>query len=412
MYLVHFKLLEYPFRLNADPKFLYLSESHQKALSYLKYGIEVKDSLVLLSGEIGAGKTTLLNALAGTVNHECVIGKVFQTQLKDIELLQSVMVAFGQEIQDTDKVSLLNQLNQFLTSQYRRGKHSVLIIDEAQHLSLSMFEELRLLSDSELNGESLITIILAGQPELREALDDSALKQLKQRIRLKVHLGRLSLEDTRQYIKHRLNIAGAEGREIFSEESFKPIYYFTGGCLRLVNILCDYALTHCFSEDLQSVSADTIRISTDELGWDAYDYSDSVDDDQTRLLPILNSTPVLKLLINDNGQTNEYTVRRSSRIGRHKDNDLVIDNPRVSRFHAEIVDRNGRWYVRDLESMNGVRVNHKRVEMVPICTGDVITIGGVNIQCNLPFDMDSNGLVRMLPDSTARFKKNNVVEEA
>lgn len=408
MYLDHFGLKDFPFRLNADPRYFYMSETHSKAYSYLKYGLEIGDKLIMMSGEIGSGKTTLVNYLLNQLGNDYVSARIHQTQLKDNELLQSVLLAFGEQVARKEKVDLLSQLNDFLIKQHRRGKRTVLLIDEAQHLSVSMFEDIRLISDSEINGHPLLSVLLVGQPELRDVLDYDELKQLKQRIRLKTHLKRLSLNETTRYIDHRLKLAGYEGESLFSIESLRPIYYYTGGCLRLVNILCDYALTHCFTEDTSTVTSEVIRICADELGWDPYDKSGlpeskQREDGQTRIIPILNNTPILKLLLTDSeGEVSEYTVRHSSNIGRHKDNDIVIESPRISRFHAEIIDRNGRWYVRDLDSMNGIRVNGARVDLSPISSGDTITMGGVTIRCIIPFAVDHTGIIQLSDDLTVR----------
>lgn len=405
MYLSHFGLKEHPFRLNADPRFLYMSQTHRKALSYLQYGLEVRDNLLMMSGEIGAGKTTLINQLVHQLGSEYITARIHQTQLEESDLLQAVLYAFGQQSDPkATKVELLTSLNQFFLAQYRKGKHPVLIIDEAQHLSPSLFEEIRLLADSEQNGKPLISVLLVGQPELRDILDQPELIQLKQRIRLRTHLQRLGLEETAHYIAHRMHVSGASKKTIFAPDSFRAIYHYTGGCLRLVNILCDFALTHCFTEGAKIVSADIIRISADELGWEPFDESESVSDENTRLLPILNGTPILKLLVTDaEGRVDEYTIRQKSTIGRHQDNDIVIDTPRISRFHAEVIDRNGRWYIRDLESMNGTKINHRKIELAPINAGDVVSIGGATIRCVIPYGVDSTGLITLNDDNTRQF---------
>ena len=404
MYLNHFGLKEHPFRLNADPRFLYMSGTHSKALAYLQYGLEMQDSLVLMSGEIGSGKTTLINQLAHQLGSSYQIARIHQTQLQESDFLQTVLIAFAQStIPTAAKFELLATLNQFLLSHYRRGKHPILIVDEAQHLDAELFEEIRLLADSEQNGRSLISVLLVGQPELREILDQPQLVQLKQRIRLGTHLQRLGLEESTHYISHRLMVAGVVRKTIFAPDSYRAIYHYTGGCLRLVNILCDYALTHCFTEGTNLVTADVIRISSDELGWEPFDKVGAVSEEHTCLLPILNATPILKLLVtNIEGQVEEYSLRKNSKIGRHKDNDIVIDTPRISRYHAEILDRNGRWYLRDLESMNGTKLNQKKVDLAPINTGDIISVGGATIRCVIPYGIDNTGLITLNEDHTRR----------
>ena len=167
--------------------------------------------------------------------------------------------------------------------------------------------------------------------------------------------------------------------------------------------MCDYALTHCFTEGTSIVTADVIRISSDELGWEPFDKKGIETDEHTKLIPILNATPILKLLVSNNGeQIEEYSIRKGTKIGRHKDNDIVIDTPRISRYHAEILDRNGRWYVRDLDSMNGTRLNQHRVDLAPINAGDIISVGGATIRCIIPYGVDASGLITLNEDHTRR----------
>src|SRR6187402_499415 len=267
MYTEHFKLKELPFRLTPDPQFLYLSKNHARAKAYMESTIWFTDGFVVITGEIGAGKTTLIETFLRELEKDVVVAQINQTQVSPIEFLQAVLVQFGFSPFRMKKAELISTLNSFLIEQYAAGRKVLLIIDEAQNLSLKVLEEIRMLSGIEATKEKVLRIILAGQPELNEKLDSPELVQLTQRIRLRFHLGTLSREDLRSYIRHRLDIAGADGREIFAEDTYPEIFRYTGGVPRLVNTLCDTAMMAAFNEDRDFVTAADIASAVDELQW-------------------------------------------------------------------------------------------------------------------------------------------------
>ncbi|MGB5740499.1 MAG: AAA family ATPase, partial [Woeseia sp.] len=203
-YLQHFNLTEQPFRLTPDPEFVYWSKQHARAKAYMESTIWLADGFVVITGEIGSGKTTLLQAFLGELQDDVVYAVVSQTQLTPTQFLQAVLAEFGFEPFDKRKVELLDMLNMFLIEQYSQGKKVVLIVDEAQNLSKTVLEEIRLLSGIETHKEKVLRIILAGQPELRDKLAAPKLKQLLQRVRLKFHIGPLDRREMREYIEHRI----------------------------------------------------------------------------------------------------------------------------------------------------------------------------------------------------------------
>src|ERR1700686_3444436 len=224
MYLEPFKLKELPFRLSPDPQFLYLSKQHARAKAYMESTIWFTDGFVVITGEIGAGKTTLIETFLREMQTDAVVAQINQTQLSPTAFLQTVLVQFGFSPFNMKKPEVLATLNQFLVEQYAAGRKVLLIVDEAQNLSLRVLEEVRLLSGVETTKDKVLRIIFCGQPELNDKLDAPELVQLAQRIRLRFHLGALSLEEMRAYIKHRLEVAGGPGREIFSKETYAEIY--------------------------------------------------------------------------------------------------------------------------------------------------------------------------------------------
>src|SRR3954467_4857697 len=254
MYLDLFKLHELPFRLTPDPQFLYLSKNHSRAKAYMESTIWFTDGFVVITGEIGSGKTTLIETFLRELEKDVVVAQINQTQVSAVEFLQSVLVQFGFSPFKMKKAELIATINSFLIEQYAAGRKVLLIIDEAQNLSLKVLEEIRLLSGIEATKEKVLRIILAGQPELNEKLDSPELVQLAQRIRLRFHLGALSRDDLRSYVLHRLDVAGADGREIFTEDTYPELYKYTGGVPRLVNTLCDTAMISAFNEERSEVT--------------------------------------------------------------------------------------------------------------------------------------------------------------
>ncbi len=248
MYLDHFKLTELPFRLSPDPAFLYPSQIHSRAKAYMESTIWFTDGFVVITGEIGSGKTTLIETFLKEIDQDVVVAQINQTQISPIEFLQTLLAQFGFSPFRMRKAELLATLNNFLIEQYANGRKVLLIVDEAQNLTNKVLEEVRLLSGVETTKEKVLRIILAGQPELNDKLDSAELVQLKQRVRLRFHLNALDLPEMTNYVRHRLAVAGSEGREIFAPETFDTIFRYTGGIPRLVNTLCDTALLAAFAE--------------------------------------------------------------------------------------------------------------------------------------------------------------------
>jgi len=266
-FLEHFNLNEEPFGLTPDPEFIYWSKQHAHAKSYMESTTSLADGFVVITGEIGSGKTTLLESFLGEFEDDIVYAVVSQTQLKPKQFLQAVLAEFGFKPFDKRKVELLDMLNMFLIEQYSKGKKVILIIDEAQNLSKKVLEEIRMLSGIETHKEKVLRIILAGQPELRETLDSPSLRQLDQHIRLRFHIGQLDDREVREYISHRLKVAGRENNDLFAHDAFAPIFRYTGGIPRLINMLCDTALQCAFVDNKQTVDAKDVMSAVKELNW-------------------------------------------------------------------------------------------------------------------------------------------------
>src|ERR1043166_30038 len=270
MYLDPFKLKELPFRLSPDPQFLYLSKQHARAKAYMESTIWFTDGFVVITGEIGSGKTTLIESFLKEIQSDVVIAQINQTQVSAVDFLQAVLVQFGFSPFKMKKAELIATLNNFLIEQHGAGRKVLLIVDEAQNLSMRVLEEIRMLSGVETTKEKVLRIILAGQPELNSKLDDPALEQLAQRVRLRFHLQNLTETETQSYIQHRLDVAGAGDRELFAGDTFAEIYRYTGGVPRLVNTLCDTAMMAAYTADRGEGTREDIASAVAELQWTEY----------------------------------------------------------------------------------------------------------------------------------------------
>jgi len=270
MYLEFFQLNEHPFQLTPDSDFLYMSEAHARAKAYMDYTIWNRDGFVVVTGEIGAGKTTLLQKVLTEFDENALVAKIFQTQLDEIEFLQAVLVEFGLNPFKAKKVELMDMLSTVLIESFLQSKQLVLIVDEAQNLSPKVLEEIRMLSGLETQKEKILHVILVGQPELNDILDSPEMEQLLQRVRLRCHISALTESETTDYVYHRLRIAGAGERTVFEANALPLIYKYAGGIPRLINILCDMALTCAFTDKAHSVSVSSVNTAIEELQWKPY----------------------------------------------------------------------------------------------------------------------------------------------
>jgi putative secretion ATPase (PEP-CTERM system associated) len=265
MYEKHFSFKHKPFELTPNPDFLYLSSSHKKAITYLDYGIKEKVGFILLTGEIGAGKTTIIRSLIKNLDGNIKLARINNTKVTSEQLISMINEDFGLDIIGKDKITLLRELNNFLIEQYAKGFQSVLIIDEAQNLTPDLLEEIRLLSNLETDRAKLLQIILVGQPELKKTLNLPNLAQLRQRISINYHITPLTINETAEYIKYRLTIAGNPDVIKFEGEMLGLIYQFSKGIPRLINVLCDFILLTTYVEGDKEVKVETVRELVKEL---------------------------------------------------------------------------------------------------------------------------------------------------
>ncbi len=266
MYESFFALKEKPFALTPNPRFLFLSKTHNEVYAHLIYGIESRAGFVEVTGEVGTGKTTILRTLLSHLDESKYrVAFIFNPKLTAFELLRNINREFGVDDAGASNPDLIHALNAFLLAENEAGRTPILVIDEAQNLSGEVLEQIRLLSNLETEDDKLIQVILVGQPELRHHLSDHSLRQLNQRIAVRYQLRPLNREETASYILHRLNIAGRPDGNLFSAAALKRVFACSGGIPRRVNLICDRSLLTAYSEERGVVSARDVNQAVKEL---------------------------------------------------------------------------------------------------------------------------------------------------
>jgi putative secretion ATPase (PEP-CTERM system associated) len=248
-----YELRERPFALSPDPDYLYPSRVHREALDYLRYGLETHAGFVVITGEIGSGKTTLLQTLLRGLDSQTTVGRIVNTLLDPRELLETIMIDFGLDPTGRSKPLILRDLAQYLVDQRLAGRLVLLVIDEAQNLSLAALEELRMLSNLETEKSKLLQIVLVGQPNLRDQLAAPELEQLRQRITVSYHLMPLDGDETAKYINHRLRRAALGAPLEFPRDVTDLIHVRSRGVPRIVNVMCDATLVFGYAEERRQI---------------------------------------------------------------------------------------------------------------------------------------------------------------
>ena len=254
MYRNFYGLREKPFSLLPDPGFLYPSPKHRMALVLLEYSLMNQAGFSVITGEIGTGKTTLIRQLLNQMDRDVTVGLISNTHRSFGELLQWVLMAFNLEYAGKDKVGLYQTFIDFLIQEYARNRRTVLIIDEAQNMAPETLEELRMLSNVNADKDQVLQVFLVGQAGLRDLLRRPDLEQFAQRISVDYHLEPLNAQETRDYIRHRLMVAGGDP-ELFDETAAEAVFRNTGGVPRIINLLCDTTLVFGYAEQAKQITA-------------------------------------------------------------------------------------------------------------------------------------------------------------
>ena len=265
VYLEYYGLTEAPFDITPNPRFLFYSAKHREAYNHLLYGIRERKGFVQLTGEVGAGKTTLCRAMLEQLNDNFSTALILNPILNPDELMKAIATEFGLDVKGLDRLDTVAAINNFLLWQVEHGRDAVLIIDEAQNLTEQLLEQVRMLSNLEMDNRKLLQIVLMGQPELRDRLNQPSLRQLRQRITVRYHLSPLSHSEISQYIKHRLEVSGAKGAPRFTRPALWRIHHYTGGIPRLVNAVCDKALLAGYVNQTEELDYRVIGKAIQEL---------------------------------------------------------------------------------------------------------------------------------------------------
>lgn len=268
MYQDFFGLHEKPFSIAPDPRYLYMTDQHREALAHLLYGVGDEGGFTLLTGEVGTGKTTICRSLLNQLPDNVNVAFIVNPRVSVVELLETICdeleIDYPQAAGQASAKVLVDHINHYLLEAYARGQNTILIIDEAQNLADEVLEQLRLLTNLETDEKKLLQLILLGQPELIEKLEQEHLRQLAQRITARFHLRPLTIKEMIAYIEHRLHVAGFRG-ELFSSAALKHIYQKSGGVPRLVNIICDRSMLGAYTGDMLQIEYPMALAASNEV---------------------------------------------------------------------------------------------------------------------------------------------------
>ncbi|MDR2017293.1 MAG: AAA family ATPase [Syntrophobacterales bacterium] len=267
MYKEYFGLKENPFSISPDPHYFYMSEGHREAMAHLLYGIKSESGFVLLTGEVGTGKTTVCRCVLEQIPEDTEIAFILNPKMTVEELLANICDEFGIKYPPDTRSNrvFVSLINEYLLDTRAKGKKAILLIEEAQNLSVEVLEQIRLLTNLETNQYKLLQIIMLGQPELKEMLSRPELRQLSQRITARYHLGPLSKREISSYLEHRLSAAGLIRGHLFTKSALRRLYRLTGGVPRLINVICDRALTGAYVQGKEQVDARILTAAAREV---------------------------------------------------------------------------------------------------------------------------------------------------
>ena len=265
MYNEFYGFREAPFNITPDPRFLFFSDKHREAFNHVLFGIRERKGFIQITGEVGAGKTTVCRAILTELGPAYKTALVLNPMMTATQLMRTILLELGLEARKVDRTAYIDVLNRYLLEQAAAGHDVVLIIDEAQDLESDLLEQVRLLSNLETDDRKLLQIVLMGQPELRDRLNDFNLRQLRQRITVRYHLRPLTRTEVGQYVHHRLQVSGANGAPYFTDPALWRIYSYSGGVPRLVNAVCDKCLLAGFVQLKDKIDFQMVGKATREL---------------------------------------------------------------------------------------------------------------------------------------------------
>lgn len=403
MYYEHFNLKEHPFRLTCETKFFYLSPEHTHANSIMEFALINRQGLMVLTGDVGTGKSMLVAHFLSRIDDTYKVFQIGQTLLTEAECLELLLHEMGEPKPEESISGMFKQIVAQLEAIHNSGKHTIIVIDDAQNLAPETIIRLYELSQKKIDNKKVCTLYLVGESELRKILESQKIRDYIPNINSRYHLGVLSLQDIRKYVMHRLVVAGGNKSIKLAKDIFPIIEAYTGGRPRLINVLADHVLTFAYLSDISAITTKVVDAAIAELQWLPFGVNRSKEEVSSDSMTGEERRSSYKIVIQANNKVKgEYYIRKKRiSIGRHKENDLRIDDPLISRQHAQIIQQGRTTYFRDLNSTNGSFLNNKRIDIAPLEEGTIIQLGSYKLT-----------YTRSTKNTPANTNTNNVIEFA
>jgi type II secretory pathway predicted ATPase ExeA len=358
---------------------------------------------MVLTGDVGTGKSMLVAHFLSRIDDSYKVFQIGQTLLTEAECLEMLLLDMGEPTPDQNVSGMFKQIISQLELIHNSGKHTIIVIDDAQNLSPETIIRLYELSQKKVDGKKICTLYLIGESELRKTLESQKIREYIPTINSRYHLGVLSLQDIRNYVLHRLAVAGGDKTIKLAKDIFPILETYTGGRPRLINVLVDHVLTFAYLSDITAITTKVVDAAIAELHWLPFGVNRTKDEASTDNASGEERRSSYKIIIQSNNKVKgEYFIRKKRiTIGRHKENDLRIDDPLISRQHAQIIQQGRTTYFRDLNSTNGSFLNNKRIDIAPLEEGTIIQVGNYMLT-----------YTRSTKNTPANTNANNVIEFA